>query len=55
VAWARQVRNPNRRALVLHGAGMTYTEIAADLNVTPKAVERMIANERDRMKKRGIA
>jgi RNA polymerase sigma factor (sigma-70 family) len=51
-----RVRNPNvRRALVLHGAGMTYTEIAADLNVTPKAVERMIANERDRMKKRGIA
>ena len=51
-----RVCNPNvQRALVLHGAGMTYTEIAYDLHVTPKAVERMIANERDRMRKRGIA
>jgi DNA-directed RNA polymerase specialized sigma24 family protein len=51
-----RVRNPKvRRALVLHGAGMTYTEIATDLHVTPKTVERMIANERDRMRKRGIA
>jgi DNA-directed RNA polymerase specialized sigma24 family protein len=51
-----RVCNPKvQRALVLHGAGMTYTEIAYDLHVTPKAVERMIANERDRMRKRGIA
>lgn len=51
-----RVRNPKvQRALVLHSAGMTYTEIAADLHVTPKTVERMIANERDRMRKRGIA
>lgn len=51
-----KVRDPRvRRALVLLGAGMTHGEIAIDLCVTPKTVERMIANERDRMKKRGIA
>ena len=51
-----RVQDPRvRRALVLVGTGLTHAEIASDLNVTTKAVERMIANERDRMKRRGIA
>lgn len=50
------IKNPLvRRALVLFAAGVSHQEIGQQLGVTDKAVERMIANERTRMRKRGIA
>lgn len=50
------IKDPRvRRALAFYGAGYTYREIAARLETTEKAVERMIANERTRMRRRGIA
>jgi DNA-directed RNA polymerase specialized sigma24 family protein len=50
------VANPTvRHVLVLHAAGLSHREIGKQLNVSEKTVERMIANERDRMRKRGIA
>lgn len=52
----RAVREPRvRQVLVLHATGLTYTEIGRRLGVTAKTVERMIANERTRMARRGIA
>lgn len=52
----KAIRNPRvKQALVLHAAGLPHDEIAERLDTTAKAVERMIANERDRMQKRGIA
>lgn len=44
-----------REALRLRGQDWTYAEIADYFEVTHKAVERMIANERTRLRKRGIA
>lgn len=44
-----------RRALVYVSLGYKYAEIAAELGVTEKAVERMISNERARIRKRGVA
>lgn len=50
------IKNPAvRRALVLFAAGVSHQEIGQQLGVSEKAVERMIANERTRMRKRGIA
>lgn len=50
------VRDPRvREALVLRGAGLSNTEIGERMGVTEKTVERMIANERDRMRGRGVA
>jgi len=49
------IKNPRvRTAVVLKAAGRTHTEIAAFLDVTEKAVERMIANERDRQRMRRV-
>jgi hypothetical protein len=44
-----------RRALVMAAAGIPQREIAERLRCTTKAVERMLANERARMRRRGIA
>lgn len=50
------VANPTvRQALVLYAAGFPYWEIGQRLSVSGKTAERMIANERDRMRQRGIA
>lgn len=52
----RAVLDPRvRKALVLHAAGHSQAEIGRRLGVTAKAVERMLANERARMRRRGIA
>lgn len=44
-----------RDAMRLRGADWTHAEIAQFFDVTEKAVERMIENERTRLRKRGIA
>lgn len=41
-----------RRAMFLTALGLAQTEIALDLGVTEKAVERMLSNERSRLRKR---
>lgn len=41
-----------RQAMFMHADGRTYAEIAIELEVTGKAVERMIANERNRLRNR---
>lgn len=52
----RAIKNPRvRRALVYRGAGYTHAEIAERLGTTEKAVERMLAYERHRLRRRGIA
>ena len=52
----RAVRDPRiHRALELIAADHTQAEIAADLGLTEKTVERMLANNRDRIRKLGIA
>jgi hypothetical protein len=52
----RQVRDIRvRRALVMAAAGIPQREIAERLRCTTKAVERMLANERTRMRRRGTA
>lgn len=43
------------QAMHLRAQDWTHAEIAELLGVTEKAVERMLANERERLKKRGIA
>lgn len=44
-----------RTAFIRHAQGYTQDQIAAELGVNRKAVERMLANERDRLKlRRGI-
>ena len=50
------VKNPRVR-LVMHmtAQGWSQADIAEHLGVTEKAIERMLANERGRLKKRGIA
>jgi DNA-directed RNA polymerase specialized sigma24 family protein len=50
------VKNPRvRKVMHLRAADWTHAEIADFLGITEKAVERMLANERGRLKKRGIA
>jgi hypothetical protein len=50
------VKDPRvRKAMHLQAAGWTQAEIADEFDVTDKAVERMLANERGRLTKRGIA
>lgn len=52
----RAVSNPQaRKALVYSAAGWPHAEIAEELGVTAKAVERIIANEKARLKSRGVA
>jgi DNA-directed RNA polymerase specialized sigma24 family protein len=52
----RLATNDNvRRALTLTADGFTQREIATELAVTEKAVERMINNHLTRMRERGIA
>jgi len=47
------VKDPRvRTAMILKSQGRTHAEIAVDLEVTEKAVERMLANERQRQRKR---
>jgi hypothetical protein len=47
------VRDPRvRRAMVLTGADWTQQQIAQTLGVTEKAVERMLSNERGRLRRR---
>lgn len=48
-----QVKDPRARtAFELYGLGHTQVEIAEMLRITPKAVERMMSNERERQRKR---
>lgn len=50
------VKNPRvRRAFAYRGAGLSNSEIGERLGVTEKTVERMIANERERIRRRSIA
>lgn len=50
------VKNPRvRKVMHLRADDWTHAEIAEHFGITEKAVERMIANERDRLRKRGIA
>lgn len=50
------VKNPKvRRAMVMTAEGWPQSDIAEVLGVTEKAVERMLANERTRLERRGIA
>lgn len=52
----RAVSSPRvREVLVLHAVGVPHAEIGLRLGVTAKAVERMIANEKTRLARRGIA
>ena len=47
------IKDPRvRRAMALTAAGWDQVEIAQELSVSRKAVERMIANERSRLRKR---
>lgn len=50
------IKDPRvRQAFVLLSAGHPHVEIARRLGVTVKAVERMMANERDRQRKEDVA
>lgn len=50
------VKKPSvRKVMHLRAEDWTHAEIADLLGITEKAVERMLANERDRLRKRGIA
>lgn len=50
------VKDPRvRKAMHMRAQGWTQTDIAEVLGVTEKTVERMFANERQRLKKRGFA
>ncbi len=52
----RAVHDPRvHRALELIATDHTQAEIAVDLGVSEKAIERMLANNRDRIRKLGIA
>lgn len=44
-----------RKAMIWAAAGRTQAEIAVDLEVSEKTVERMLYNERQRLRKRGTA
>ncbi len=47
------VKNPRvRKAMLMTAGGFTQAEIAIELGVSEKAVERMLANERTRQRKR---
>ena len=49
------VKNPRvRKAMFMTANGHPQTEIARVLGVTVKTVERMLANERDRLRQRGV-
>lgn len=55
-ATLRHVKDERLRLVLVYVShGYTQSEIAEKLGVTTKTVERMIANERVRMRKRGIA
>jgi DNA-directed RNA polymerase specialized sigma24 family protein len=48
-----KVKDPRvKRAMLHRSQGRTHAEIAIELEVTEKAVERMLANERTRQRKR---
>lgn len=50
------IRDPRvRRAMYMTAAGWPQAEIASVLGVSEKAVERMLANERGRLRRRGVA
>jgi len=50
------VKDPRvRHAMVRRADGWSHADIAAEIAVSEKTVERMIANERARLRKRGIA
>jgi hypothetical protein len=52
----RGVRDPRvHRALQLIASDHTHAEIAADLGMSEKGVERMLANNRNRLRRLGIA
>jgi hypothetical protein len=52
----RRIADPRvHRALELIASDHTHAEIAHELGMTPKAVERMLANNRTRLKNLGIA
>lgn len=54
--WLRMVKDERvQAALILTAAGVPQWQIAARMDVTEKAVERMLANHRTRMRKLGIA
>jgi DNA-directed RNA polymerase specialized sigma24 family protein len=47
-----RVRDPRvRRAMILRAVGRSHGEIAIELEVTERAVERMLANQRDRFRR----
>lgn len=49
----RHIKNPlTRRAIVMTSQGWSQAEIADELGMTTKAVERMLANERTRARRR---
>jgi DNA-binding NarL/FixJ family response regulator len=41
----------DRRIFAMIREGMTQSDIAAELGITTKTVERAVANQRDRMRK----
>lgn len=50
------IKDPRvRKALVLRGAGLSNAHIGERLGLTEKTVERMIANERERVRRRNTA
>ena len=50
------IKDPRvKQAFVLSSAGHSHVEIARRLGVTDKAVERMMANERDRQRRENVA
>lgn len=51
----RSIKDPRvRQAMLLSATGKTHAEIAIEQEVTEKAVERMIANERTRLRNRAV-
>jgi hypothetical protein len=50
------IKDPRvKKAMLMTEAGWTQAEIAIELGASVRAVERMLANQRDRFKKRGVA
>lgn len=50
------IKDPRvRKALVYRGAGLSNAQIGDELGLTEKTIERMIANERARVRRRNIA
>lgn len=56
VAALESVKNPKvRKAMIMRAQGWSNADIAEEFGTTEKGVERMLANERDRLRGRGIA